>query len=104
MLAARMTAVEREEEGVEKFAMACGLAEWKRTIPLTQGRSDLFEKFEIPWFLLPPQPVLMERWRWHIVIIVVVRTRLFLVRIPQRKLSKFFSCFRFREFGGRFKR
>ena len=79
--AEQTTAAEREGVGVEKFAMAGGLAEWKKTIALTQGRSILFEKFKISGFSLPPQPMLMKR-RWHIVIVEVIRTSRLLVQIP----------------------
>ena len=53
-LAEQTTATKREGVGVEKFAKAGGLAEWKTTIVLTQLRSILFEEFQISGFSLPP--------------------------------------------------
>ena len=44
MLAEQTTAAKREGEGLEKFAMAGRLAEWKKTIALTRGAEQLVRK------------------------------------------------------------
>ena len=54
MLAAQTTAVEREGEGVEKFAMAGRLAEWKRTIALTGGAEQFVRKVRNSLVFAPP--------------------------------------------------
>ena len=54
MLAERTTAAEREGEGVKKFAMAGGLAEWKKTIALTRGAEHSVRKVQSFWVFAPP--------------------------------------------------
>ena len=52
MLAEQTTAAERE--GVGKFATVGGLAEWKRTIALTQGAEQLVQKVRNSLVFVPP--------------------------------------------------
>ena len=54
-LAEQTTAAEREGVGVEKFALVCGLAEWKTTIVLTRPTGS-----RPSWISLPPPPALAE--------------------------------------------
>ena len=70
---------------------------------LDTGAEQFVQKVQNSWVFAPPSSN-VDAAAVHIIIVVVVRTRRFLVRIPQRKFSKLFGCFRFREFGGCFKR
>ena len=54
VLAERTTVDEREGEGVEKFAMAGGLAEWKKMIALTRGAEQFVRKVRNSWVFAPP--------------------------------------------------
>ena len=53
-LAEQTTAAEREGVGVEKFALAGGLAEWKTTIVLTRGVEHSVRKVQNFWVFATP--------------------------------------------------